>query len=211
MVSRVLGFARDMIGGARAGRERTPTTPSILAFLLPNIFRRLFARRRVLGRASCRCSAGASRRAGRRRRRHSRTRSCRCSCRRCCWSRSSSKSSCRASLLLVAGEYQKVPGKLELAVELTRLTFPYLLFISLVALLSGVLNSLTRFAVAAFAPALLNVALIVALLVAPRPTRSKPCATWRSRCSLGGILQFACCAGSRCARPASSSTSAARG
>ena len=53
------------------------------------------------------------------------------------------------------------------SVGFPRWTFPYLIFISLVALLSGVLNSLTRFVVAAFAPALLNIALIVALLLAP--------------------------------------------
>ncbi|MCJ8190140.1 murein biosynthesis integral membrane protein MurJ [Sphingomicrobium aestuariivivum] len=51
------------------------------------------------------------------------------------------------------------------AVDLTRITFPYLIFIALVALFSGILNSLSRFAVAAFVPALLNVALVGALLL----------------------------------------------
>ena len=53
--------------------------------------------------------------------------------------------------------------KLALAVEFGRLTFPYLLFMALVALLSGVLNALYRFAAAAAAPVLLNVILIGAL------------------------------------------------
>ena len=48
------------------------------------------------------------------------------------------------------------PEKLALAVELSRITFPYLLFISLVALLSGVLNALYRFAAAAATPILLE-------------------------------------------------------
>jgi hypothetical protein len=69
--------------------------------------------------------------------------------------------------VLIVADYAETPGKFELAVELTRYTFPYLLFISLVAFLSGVLNSLTRFAIAAFAPALLNIVLIVAILAGP--------------------------------------------
>ena len=50
------------------------------------------------------------------------------------------------------------------AVQLSRLTFPYLLFISLVSLLGGILNSLHRFWVNAAAPILLNATLIAALL-----------------------------------------------
>ena len=56
------------------------------------------------------------------------------------------------------------PEKFQLAVELTRITFPYLLFISLVSLLGGVLNSLGRFAAAAATPVILNTVLIGALL-----------------------------------------------
>ncbi len=50
-----------------------------------------------------------------------------------------------------------------LAVDLARITFPYLFFISLTALLAGVLNGLGRFAAAAFAPVLLNVSLLFML------------------------------------------------
>lgn len=50
------------------------------------------------------------------------------------------------------------------AVQLSRLTIPYLLLISLVSLLGGILNSLHRFWIAAAAPILLNLTLIVALL-----------------------------------------------
>jgi len=53
-----------------------------------------------------------------------------------------------------------------LAVELSRITFPYLAFVSLTALLSGVLNGLGRFAAAAFAPVVLNLFMIAALLFA---------------------------------------------
>lgn len=61
---------------------------------------------------------------------------------------------------LLAGEYAQVPGKFELAVTLSRMTFPYLGLVSLVAMLSGVLNAHARFAPGAFVPVLLNVVLI---------------------------------------------------
>ncbi len=53
-----------------------------------------------------------------------------------------------------------------LAVEYGRLAFPYILFISLAALLSGVLNGVGRFLAAAATPVLLNVIFILAMLVA---------------------------------------------
>lgn len=58
------------------------------------------------------------------------------------------------------------PQKYALAVDLTQIAFPYLLCMSLVALLSGVLNSLERFWAAAAAPILLNIVLISAILIA---------------------------------------------
>ncbi len=60
------------------------------------------------------------------------------------------------------------PAKFDLTVALLRLTFPYLFFISLVALSAGVLNTHNRFAVPAFTPVLLNVSFIVgAAFMAP--------------------------------------------
>jgi putative peptidoglycan lipid II flippase len=56
--------------------------------------------------------------------------------------------------------------KLDLTVLLTRICFPYLVFISLTALQSGVLNSLNRFTAAAAAPILLNLSMIAANAVA---------------------------------------------
>ncbi len=57
------------------------------------------------------------------------------------------------------------PVRADLAVELSRITFPYLLLISLTALLGGVLNAVDRFAPFAFAPVLFNLSLIVSLLL----------------------------------------------
>src|SRR6202008_1944485 len=56
--------------------------------------------------------------------------------------------------------------RFELAVELTRITFPYLLLISLVTLYGGILNAIGRFASAAAAPILLNLSMIAALALA---------------------------------------------
>jgi putative peptidoglycan lipid II flippase len=58
--------------------------------------------------------------------------------------------------------------KFQLTVELTRITFPYILFMSLVALAAGILNTWSRFALPAFTPVLLNLSFIgMALFAAP--------------------------------------------
>jgi putative peptidoglycan lipid II flippase len=57
------------------------------------------------------------------------------------------------------------PAKFQMAIELTRITFPYLLLICLTALVSGVLNGLDRFAAAAAAPIFFNLLSMAALLV----------------------------------------------
>ncbi len=67
-------------------------------------------------------------------------------------------------VLVLAPGFAADEEKFALTVLLTRITFPYLLCMSLVALLSGVLNSLRRFALAAFAPVLLNIVFIVVLI-----------------------------------------------
>jgi putative peptidoglycan lipid II flippase len=56
--------------------------------------------------------------------------------------------------------------KFDIAVDFGRITFPYILFISLAALMSGVLNAMGRFAAAAAAPVLLNVLLVGGMAVA---------------------------------------------
>ncbi|MCJ2182830.1 murein biosynthesis integral membrane protein MurJ [Novosphingobium sp. 1949] len=66
---------------------------------------------------------------------------------------------------LLAHEYRDVPGKFELTVSLSRMTFPYLGLVSLVAMLSGLLNAHSKFAPGAFVPVLLNLVLITGILV----------------------------------------------
>jgi putative peptidoglycan lipid II flippase len=73
-----------------------------------------------------------------------------------------------AVMAVIAPGFGEDPAKFSLAVELARITFPYLLFIALVALQGGVLNSVDRFAAAAATPVLLNLSLIAALLLMDR-------------------------------------------
>jgi putative peptidoglycan lipid II flippase len=62
---------------------------------------------------------------------------------------------------LTAPGFAAEPGKFALTVELLRITFPYIIFISLVSLSAGILNTWNRFSIPALTPALLNVAFIV--------------------------------------------------
>jgi putative peptidoglycan lipid II flippase len=79
--------------------------------------------------------------------------------------------------------------KLALATFLTRITFPYLILISLVSLFSGILNSLARFTAAAFAPALLNLAMLVALLLV-RDGGAVTATALAVAVTMGGVLQL---------------------
>lgn len=68
---------------------------------------------------------------------------------------------------LFAGGYRDRPGELERTVALTRAVFPYIAFMGTAALGMAALNAKKRFAVAAFAPGLLNVALLAATFTLP--------------------------------------------
>lgn len=70
------------------------------------------------------------------------------------------------AVFLFAPGFEKTPERFDLAVSLARITFPYILFISLASLLGGILNSMGRFAAPAGTPIILNLTMIVALLMA---------------------------------------------
>lgn len=70
-----------------------------------------------------------------------------------------------AVLYVMAPGFGEVPGQMERTTELARIAFPYLMFVSLTMLQSGVLNAMHHYAVAAAAPVLLNIVLISALLI----------------------------------------------
>lgn len=67
---------------------------------------------------------------------------------------------------IVAPGFVDTPEKYDLTVVMTRIMFPYLFCMSLVAMLSGILNSMRRYFLAAFVPVLLNVVLIGVLVAA---------------------------------------------
>lgn len=89
---------------------------------------------------------------------------------------------------LLAPGFSAYPEKFALAVTLTRITFPYLLFISLVTLFSGILNAHERFASPAFAPVLLNLSMIAALLASTLFPDAAHAAAWGV--FIAGILEL---------------------
>jgi putative peptidoglycan lipid II flippase len=162
MASRVLGFVREMMIAAALGAG--PVADAFYAaFRFPNLFRRLFAEgafnsafiplfaRQLEGEGE----AGARR-----------------------FAEEVASVLLVALLLLtalveiaapilvatiIAPGFADDPDKFDLTVVLARIMFPYLAFMSLVAMLSGMLNAFRRYFAAAFAPVLLNVILISVL------------------------------------------------
>ena len=66
---------------------------------------------------------------------------------------------------LIAPGFSDIDEKFKLAVDLTRITFPFLFFISIASFLSAILNSHNKFAAAAAAPLILNIILIICFLI----------------------------------------------
>jgi putative peptidoglycan lipid II flippase len=86
--------------------------------------------------------------------------------------------------------FSRDPAKFALTVAMLRITFPYIVFISLVAFSAGILNTWNRFSVPAITPALLNVAFIVgALAFADRFDPPTLVLAWSV--FAGGVLQLA--------------------
>jgi putative peptidoglycan lipid II flippase len=187
MMSRVLGFVRDVLTAAVLGAG--PVADAFfIALRLPNLFRTLFAEG-AFSAAFVPLFAGRIATEGKRSAR--------------LFAEDALAVLLAALLLFVAaGEvampllidviapgFGADPAKHALTVELTRITFPYLLYISLVALLGGVLNSVERFAAVAATPVLLNLFLIAALLGA-RYLGWLPGQSLAWAVTLGGLAQF---------------------
>jgi putative peptidoglycan lipid II flippase len=94
---------------------------------------------------------------------------------------------------LLAPGFKQDPGRYALAVELTRITFPYLLLVTLVTLYGGMLNALHRFAAAAAAPILLNLSMMVTLALAAFFPTAGHAAAWGVLAA--GVLEFLLLAG----------------
>jgi putative peptidoglycan lipid II flippase len=88
---------------------------------------------------------------------------------------------------LLAPGFTRDPARFELAVALTRITFPYLALISLETLIAGTLNANHRFAAAAGAPVLLNICMVSTLLLAAFFPSAGHAAAWGVLAA--GVLQ----------------------
>jgi putative peptidoglycan lipid II flippase len=91
---------------------------------------------------------------------------------------------------VIAPGFVRTPGQYDLAVFLTRLMFPYILLISLVALCMGILNSLRHFAAPALSPVVLNLSMILAALTL-RGFFREPIFALAVGVMAGGVLQLA--------------------
>src|SRR5258706_6817891 len=95
-----------------------------------------------------------------------------------------------AIIYVTAPGFAQTPGKFDLTVDLLRITFPYIFFISLTAFAGGILNTYSRFSVPAVTPALLNLSFIAfALWLAPYFDQPVMALAWAVPC--GGVLQLA--------------------
>lgn len=89
-----------------------------------------------------------------------------------------------------ASGFSAKPDKFALAVQLVRITFPYIFFISLVALAAGILNSFSKFKTPAFTPVLLNLCVIAAAIwLAPHV--NPPILALAIGATIGGVMQLA--------------------
>jgi putative peptidoglycan lipid II flippase len=186
-ISRILGFVRDMLV-ARVFGVSVATDAFFVAFRIPNLLRRLFAEG-AFSQAFVPILAEYKNQ-----RTEEQTREL------------IDKISALLSLALFtitligviaapvivyvsAPGFSSNPEKFELTVELLRITFPYILFISLVSLAGGILNTYGRFSVPALTPALLNVSFIGCTLWLA-PLFDPPVLALAWAVFLGGVLQL---------------------
>ena len=92
-------------------------------------------------------------------------------------------------VMIFAPGFIDQPEKFDLTAEMLRITFPYILFMSLTALSAGILNSYGRFAVPAFTPVLLNISLIIAAIWLA-PLMDKPIMALAWGVFIAGVAQL---------------------
>ena len=95
----------------------------------------------------------------------------------------------RFFVYMFASGFAENPAKFELTVVMTRIMFPYIGFISLVALASGILNTWREFKIPAFTPVLLNLSSIAASLFLA-PHLAQPIYALAIAVFVGGVLQM---------------------
>ena len=94
-----------------------------------------------------------------------------------------------ALVWLIAGGLAENPEGFDLATEMTRWMFPYIFFMSLVAMSAGVLNTWKHFAIPAFTPVLLNLSFIAFTLLLT-PHLQEPIFALAAAVIVGGVLQL---------------------
>jgi len=96
-----------------------------------------------------------------------------------------------AIVKIISWGFSSNPEKMKLTIELTRLMFPFIFFISLAAFLLAILNTLKSFFIPAFAPAMLSISQIVYMLaVIPLFTPDDPVKGLSIAVVVGGFLHF---------------------
>ncbi len=188
LISRVLGFARDVVF-ARWFGAGPAMDAFVFAFRIPNLLRRLFAE------GSFSFAFVPVLNEYRERHSHAELKSL----------IDATTGSLMAVLLVItalgmliapwivtvfAPGFLADPVQFQLAADMLRITFPYLLFIALTALAGGILNTLGRFALPALTPALLNISLIVAA-IAFSPMFAQPIKALAWGVLVAGALQLA--------------------
>ncbi len=93
-------------------------------------------------------------------------------------------------IYVFASGFSSQEGKFELTVDMLRITFPYLMLISLTAMAGGILNTYKRFTVPAFTPVLLNISIILAVIVLA-PKLEEPITALAWGVLIAGIVQLA--------------------
>lgn len=164
MISRVLGFARDILIAAVLGTGWVADA-FFVAFRFPNLFRRLFAEG-AFNSAFIPLFAKRLEGEGREAARQFAEEALAGLLFALLLTTAIAEIAMPWLMYVIAPGFSDTPEKFDLAVLLTRIGFPYLLCMSLVALLSGVLNAMGRFAIAAAAPIILNVVLIAVMTAA---------------------------------------------
>ena len=188
LLSRILGFVRDFVI-ARAFGAGLATDAFFVAFKLPNLLRRMFAE----GAFSQAFVPILGEYKNRRGDEDTRTLVDHVACLLSLALFAVTAVGIAAAPILVwvsAPGFGAEPDKFALTVTLTRITFPYIFFMSLVALAGGILNTWSRFALPAFTPVVLNLVFIaMALLAAPYFDPPVLALAWAV--FIGGLLQMA--------------------
>ncbi len=188
LLSRILGFVRDFVIARTFGAGMV-TDAFFVAFRLPNLLRRLFAEG-AFSQAFVPILAEYRNRRGEQETKTLVDRVASILFLALIVVSAVGAAAAPVLIAVTAPGFAADAEKFQLTVELTRITFPYILFMSLVALAAGILNTWSRFALPAFTPVLLNLSFIgMALFAAPWFDPPVLALAWAVL--LGGAMQLA--------------------